>query len=290
MGRTRGAASGGNQALATWRTVLLSSGEQRVIDAGAHAGVQARVITVWGSPFGPNQEAVVKTLERRMLRHYGHAGPLFAEWVLNHQSAWGAWEHAFERLEQRLMGRAPGDPVAQRLAGPCAAIGLAGALFHRALGLPEPRMAWDAAVAVFDEQLTAARESTAERALRIVLDWVAARTQSTGLVEDHGLVVGCWFPWDRDRQWQSVPRHLYLLRSTVEAILRSEKMATSVLFEWRDLHWLATESGRLTVKMSTYVESQLNSTRALRLDLTNIPSDLRPQHFRGTLDYTPDVF
>lgn len=284
MGRTRGAASGGNQALATWRTVLLSSGEQRLVDSGSHGGIQARVVTLWGSPFGPNQEQVVKGVERGMRQHYGHAGPDFVRWLLHHQGAWEGWARAFERLEGQLMGRAPGNPVAQRIAGACATVGLAGVLFHHALGLAEPQSAWEATVAVFESQLTLGQESTAERAWRIVLDTVAEEAQLEGVVRSHAGVWGIWYPWNPELPaGTAAPEVLFLLRTQVERILQAHNISASVLLEWRDLGWLVAEPHRLTTKLPDAVSLQLHQSRALKVVLAALPAALRPSDLPTTI-------
>lgn len=93
QGRGRGKIEG-HRRMKNWRTVVLSTGESRLIDFGEHGGTRARVITVWGLPYGEKCFETGELLSRvyqGILSNYGHAGPAFVRWLhknIGYRRAW----------------------------------------------------------------------------------------------------------------------------------------------------------------------------------------------------------
>jgi hypothetical protein len=97
-GKGRGTVKG-TAAQETFTTVMLSSGEQPATSFTQDGGTQARVITIWGSPFGArNQETgkLVRRLNDRIKRHYGHAGPRFVQYLLKNRARWTKWREWYQ--------------------------------------------------------------------------------------------------------------------------------------------------------------------------------------------------
>ena len=74
-GRGRGSLKG-LAAQQAWKTVLLTSGEQSATSLTESGGTRARVLTLWGSPFGNKNEdiaIVTSELNSWLKENYGHA-------------------------------------------------------------------------------------------------------------------------------------------------------------------------------------------------------------------------
>ncbi|NBV62339.1 MAG: DUF927 domain-containing protein [Rhodobacteraceae bacterium] len=104
VGKAR-ATIGGVQAVATWRSALLSTGEAPLSEiAGEHAGLRMRVLPVSRQPF-PDGHPTVRLIEG--MDAWGHGGPKVAEWVrLNWDSLPARWEKARDKAEKDLGGQA----------------------------------------------------------------------------------------------------------------------------------------------------------------------------------------
>lgn len=130
VGKAR-ATIGGVQAVATWRSALLSTGEAPLSEiAGEHAGLRMRVLPVSRQPF-PDGHPAVRLIEG--MDAWGHGGPKVAEWVrLNWDSLPARWEKARDKAEAALGGQA-----SSRLAGFVASIGI-GAVALQGIGIKVP--------------------------------------------------------------------------------------------------------------------------------------------------------
>ena len=137
-GRKRGTPKG-VQRSSKWSTALLSSGESSVNDLAEEGGAKARVVSVWGSPFGevsgPMGERV-KALNRAVLAHFGHAGPAFVQHLLDRRDAWPGWVVRYEQLTRYYASRAGDNPVLGRLADTFAMLEVVGELAAVASELP----------------------------------------------------------------------------------------------------------------------------------------------------------
>ena len=74
-GRARGSKGGGLQALNTWRTVCLATGEEPLSTETTQTGVSTRVLEIYGGPFTDERSA--GKMHQTAALHYGHAGPEF---------------------------------------------------------------------------------------------------------------------------------------------------------------------------------------------------------------------
>lgn len=138
QGKQRGTPTG-MQAVRHWRTITLTTGEQSIIDMSEDAGLAGRVLTLWGSPMGGEDDRVAG-LTRRLCEAYGTAGPAWVRWLVEHREAglaeWKArhgqlCEIYRKRLESHGGGRASG-----RVGEMLAVLELTAELAHPALGLP----------------------------------------------------------------------------------------------------------------------------------------------------------
>lgn len=273
VGRTRATPEGGTRAVGSWRLVLLSSGEQRVVDVGTRGGIQARVITLWGSPFGKNQGPAVRACHDFVHDHYGILGPQWIRWLQDHHADWPRWKARYRLWRDQWMEWVPDSPVSQRLAGSCAITALAGSLMHQAFDwshtLPTPH---DVAQNVFQLQHRETREGTAEQALRIVLEWCGAHLNTAeGLIWDQGRW-GLWTPWKKTAEsYDQTPTMIYLSVSHLEKLLADHDFPASVILEWRDRQWIRTDTGRKTASLPRDIAARLHIKRAICFPLDQLP-------------------
>lgn len=80
-GRSRGAKDGGLQALKTWRTVALATGEEPIGRENSMTGVSTRVIEVIGAPF--DNEAAASEMHQHAGDNTGWAGDAFLDYLIS---------------------------------------------------------------------------------------------------------------------------------------------------------------------------------------------------------------
>jgi hypothetical protein len=180
-GRGRGSVQG-TQRTGSFRSVLISSGEEPCTGASSqHGGARARVLSLWGAPFGSApQPDLVKDVNIAVMANYGFAGPYLVRHLLMHRAYWAVWKGEFQQLQAFYATLAEGNNVAGRLAEIFAVLEFTAVRLQEALPglvLPRPtrevlRGIWDATVA--DAAQDADR---ALAALRDVAEWAIANQQ-----------------------------------------------------------------------------------------------------------------
>lgn len=146
QGRARGSVKG-MQATAYWRTVMLSTGESRLIDFDKSGGTPARVVTLWGNPFGGNNQMISETIRKLkavLMRNFGLAGPAMVQWLLDNQDRWPElrqeydtkWTELRDRMVKEAAGKTMDMSVMDRVAGNLAVLDVTAQVAHQALELP----------------------------------------------------------------------------------------------------------------------------------------------------------
>lgn len=82
-GRARGSKGGELQELKTWRSIIIATGEEPIIDTNSQTGVATRMVEIVGAPFAKEEDAAA--MHRNSCINFGHAGPKFIEYVLGKQ-------------------------------------------------------------------------------------------------------------------------------------------------------------------------------------------------------------
>ncbi len=241
-GRGRGSLKG-MQGVSTWGTVLLSSGESSVNDFAEKGGAKARVISLWGTPFGGVSGETgerVKVLQRSVLAHHGHAGPRFVRFLLDRRGEWEAWRARYERAVSRYVERAADNPVLNRMADSFGLLALAGELAAEALDIPQ------LAVPAIDElwaELTGevSQADVPTRALRYVQGWATAHqahffrngpSERGARPQPHDGWAG---RWDVGSQWEVISFFPQRLDQILQAA-QFEPLA--VIRSWKARNWL----------------------------------------------------
>jgi putative DNA primase/helicase len=138
-GRGRMKREGGTQEVGSWETITLSTGETPLVSYSQDGGTRGRVLTLWGSPFGTGADGkVVAQLKADLKTTYGHAGPRFVQYLLDHHEDWAHWRQAYRDAVAEYITNNDGSPVANRLAEHAAVIRLTAVLAHEIDLLP-----WD---------------------------------------------------------------------------------------------------------------------------------------------------
>jgi hypothetical protein len=263
QGRVRGSATG-TQATSYWRTVMLSTGEQRLIDFDKSGGTPARVVTLWGNPFGANSAVVAEAIRRMregIMRNYGHAGPAVVQWLLENQDRWDdlrevhgqRWTSIRDRMIAFAGERTMDMSVMDRVAGNLAVLEVTAAVTHSALDLPwEPEDFIDAllpsivpAAGAVDREL---------EALRAAVSWAAANRGKFCVGEKHrsdyeppGGWLGYWEAATYDN-WKvlaffPVPLRKFLAEQGFEP--------QGIIRQWAEAGWLTlTEAQRMTSRVA----------------------------------------
>ena len=235
-GRGRGSPLGTRRTL-TWRTVLLSSGEQRITDFSQDGGTRPRVLELWGVPFGRTDQqtgAVVQRLNVMILQHFGHAGPRFVQYLLKHRDQWPRWREELRQTQNVFLDKAADNPFAGRIAEPMAVLTITEALACAALELP-----WgfrDTANGLWES--LAGEASEADRsiaALDYVMSWAVGHQDHFYGRSGEDMPNGGWVGrWDAEA-WTWIG----FLPDRLSAVLDAGQFDTeSTIRLWRDRGWL----------------------------------------------------
>jgi hypothetical protein len=245
-GRGRGSPKGMQRA-GTWATVLLSSGEAAVTSFTQDGGTHARALKLWGPPFGQADAAtapVVQALDQGVRQHYGHAGPLFVEYLLRKRERWPAWQRSFRRLQEAYARKAAGDPVAGRLAAHFAALTVCARLARRALRLP---WKWGNPVKELWEELRsqAAEADKAAAALRDVLSWACGHQKDfcgSGTSEERQPPGGWAGKWEAGEKHGEAPKFVAFFPHRLKEVLAGAGHEYEPTVQtWKDRGWLLTD-------------------------------------------------
>lgn len=247
QGRGRGSTKGVRRTGA-WKTGLLTTGEQPITSfAEGFGGTYARVLSFWGSPFGKEDHAALAdALNAAVIKNYGHAGPAFVHYVIQHRDEWAQWREQYDELVENYQGGAA-NSVAARLARTVAALDITAKLVSTdgAGVLPWSyaelttaiQEAWKSAV------VGAAEADRSEEALHLTISWARRNRDnfakdSTG--EGTAPTMGWAGRWDHVANWT----HLSFFPDQLERLLLDWSFnPKATLSAWRDERWLDVAGG-----------------------------------------------
>ena len=241
-GRSRGTKRGLDYTR-SYRTILMLTGETPATSFSQDGGTRARVLTLWGPPFGVTTEetaSLVKRLYMGFQSHYGHAGPAFVRQLLRHRKRWPALRKLHRSIHEKYLELAGSDPVASRMAEYAATLELAARLVHSILPLP---WKYDDVIARLWPTMTgeAAEADRAAVALQHVMSWAysnqsafheRAETLADGSARiPPGGMAGIWEHHD----WSSIA----FFRHRLDDILATRRFEIEgILRLWRGRGWL----------------------------------------------------
>lgn len=120
VGRTRADRDGSQRATATWRAVMISTGEARLTSLAKDEGAATRVLSLWGNPAGEQVTGATARMLREifddeLLDNYGHAGPAVVRWLCANRNRWPELRSLYDATSSRVREKYSGAP-ASRLA------------------------------------------------------------------------------------------------------------------------------------------------------------------------------
>lgn len=241
-GRTRGKADLSLRETATWRTVVLSTGERELADHNTMTGAQVRVLQLPVSGLGTLTGAEIDELRDACVADSGMFGRAWIELLLEIDD-WTPFRANHRLATKRLRECAP-DPLAGRVAGYYATLMTAETIAAQ-LGLG---LSFGKTMEAHFRNVDAreAVQSAGERALELVRDWAMSEPEAFPELELQAS--GDELP----RRNTGKTRHgfrrgdqLLLIPRSLRTFLDSHRLAArEVLREWKRLGWLQVELGR----------------------------------------------
>lgn len=252
-GRGRGNVKGISRT-GTWRTVLISSGEQPAISFTNDGGTRGRVLEIRGMPFDQNDSVTRRMVERLnidLMTNYGHGMPLFVQWLIKNRDEWPQWT---QQYRDAIAKYADGisDPVAGRLGAYAAAIEVTAALVHVAFATEEHPLPWQVVNPIDGLWEGIVREAGdplgEEEALRDVMAWATANEKA--FFGRHDLDIegrskvptGGWYGrWNRGPKW---PYIAFSSPALKQLFTKQGYNDTEVLNAWRERGWIDVPSNQ----------------------------------------------
>lgn len=192
-GRARGSKGGGLQALNTWRTVALATGEEPLSTETSQTGVSTRVLEIYGGPFDVEQEASM--MHQQAPLNCGWAGPEFIRRVLSTDEL--SIKDQYDRMVEQVYQLADGTS-GSHIAG-ISAVALADAMIDTWIFKPAAERSnipgekatleidqesWNRALkmarTIIQEQMAAGVADVNENATQFIVDWILSNRQYFG--------------------------------------------------------------------------------------------------------------
>lgn len=193
-GRARGSKGGGLQALNTWRTVALATGEEPLSTETTQTGVSTRVLEIYGGPFDDEKSASL--MHQQAGSNCGWAGPEFIKQILNTDER--TITDNYDKMVEEVYRVADGTS-GSHIAG-ISAVALADAMIETWMFSekePEDRVSengkrqliiapevWKRSVqmahSIIKEQLAAGVSDVNENAVQYIVDWILSNHQYFG--------------------------------------------------------------------------------------------------------------
>jgi putative DNA primase/helicase len=260
QGRGRGAPDGTRQT-ASWRSVMLTSGESAATSFSQDGGTRARVLSITGKPMGVGMKVggqAAELLAAQIAEHYGHLGRRLMHYLVSvadqHEALREVWRDT--RDQYAAVAR---TAVSRRHAGNLATLHLASTIVHESLGVPYPEE--DPMAFALEAVMQIETEKDRPHAAFIeVVGWCAANqnrfwgrheTDRDGNPRVPGR--GWAGAWDNRESWQTINIMPHALREVLEPI---GFQVEEILDRWAERGWLvhseSTRNGK-TIKSRTTV-------------------------------------
>ena len=200
-GKIRGAKAGGIQAMQTWRTVALATGEEPLSTETSQTGVSTRVLEIYGGPFDKERDASL--MHQEAPENCGWSGPEFVERIVSlSEASICEWYAKMQEFVQSISNGRSGSHVAG-----VAAVALADAMIDtwffadevteldpEAKDLKINEQSWERAKVmaqnILQEQMSADAGDVNENAVQFVVDWVTSNKAYFG-EKVIGTCLGC---------------------------------------------------------------------------------------------------
>ena len=263
-GRSRGAIKG-SQKTSFWRTIAFSTGEQPLNQVTEFEGAKARIISLYGSPFGEKKQSeLIHKVKPAINSNYGHAGPRFIEELIfrgyNKSNELLQKEYDYIAAKLAKLGK---DNVADRMSRYLAAVQVAAQIAEEIFdfgGDPE-----NIVKHIFRESIGELKEAGdyPQRALELIISWVQSNQNSFDKSD---------FQADVERgEVFGIIRHgeyIGLFPHKLKELLHRNKFSYSTILKaFKDRKWIQTNKGKTSYpigfrnKMVRMIKLQWNSIK-----------------------------
>ena len=246
QGRGRGSITG-VQEVATWRSILISSGEGAATSFSQDGGTRARVITLRGKPLGEDPEVggrVSEEVQAIVSENYGWLGREMIRYLVANEAHWGRIKEVYEATRLRYVD-ASSTAVGRRHAAHIAVLDVAANIAHQ-LGVPRPSN--DPFLVLISTQELASQDADRPRAaLEDVATWCAMNQTcfwhrheelSVGVPKTpHSGWYGAWCDWET---WEYIAVTTVMMKRILKEL---GHRPDEILQRWKDRDWLKTRGG-----------------------------------------------
>lgn len=177
VGRSRATRELTQRATASWRTIVLSTGEHQIADDSASTGAQVRVIQLPVDGFGQLGAVDVDRIRDGVCDHYGLLGRTWLAALVGLDD-WGPWRDLYARARAAFRQKVDGDhnTLAGRQAAFWALLSVAESMAAKVIGVGREDGSTMAAMALGRGDVAPQTpKPIGERALDLVGDWVASQ-------------------------------------------------------------------------------------------------------------------
>jgi putative DNA primase/helicase len=261
IGRGRGNLRGLAQSK-RWRTILFSTGESPITGFSEDGGSRMRCLSIRGYPFGTKNGTTLKVvaeLNAALCLNYGHAGPRFTQWILQHREDWPTWEQRYAKHKTHLMTLVK-DEAAYRLADYGALITLTAELVHEALEFPweQPEAIPQDLWATIVEEASGAAGDV--RALRDVMSWAYAHQETfygRAFIERDGTPRaphnGWSGKWEKGANWKEIGFFPLVLNRILHDCGYEPP---TILAMWKEEGWLMRDKDGKHIGKNTRIDGE----------------------------------
>jgi putative DNA primase/helicase len=260
-GRMRGEKAGGARNTSQFESLVISTGEQTIADFGDAGGARARILTLWGPPWGRGsaQErfsdaiaAFQRDVIDRLTDHHGHAGRIFAGYVAGlttdeRRGLRARYRALCNAVAADVELQSPGHPVGSRLAEYAAFVRLVGEVAEQVLGL-QARSGWLTAERWADMVARGRGADVATSAMQRLVEWALMRSTQLHDHPDHDKVsrdvIGVWYPSPTGK-----PRLAVVVSAANDMMKAAGFQIGAVASAWSELRWVEGGSGSKVSKV-----------------------------------------
>ena len=242
-GRQRGSVKG-SQKISFWRTIAFSTGEKQLTQISELEGIKARIIDLYGSPFGKTEQSeLIHEIKSIIHTNYGHAGRKFIEEIIsriNNKSndiLKKDYNQAYSDLAK--LGK---DNISDRLARYMGAVEVAGNLAEEIFDFGGDAKNIVKKIFLHTCGEIKERGDYPQRALEHIISWVQGNQNSFDRQEQLATVEkGEIFGVIREGEYIGIFPHKFK-----EIIKRSEFDNSSIMKAFKDRSWIQTTKENYT--------------------------------------------
>jgi len=227
----------------TIKTVLISTAEVPSVNLTRDGGTKGRFIEVTTKPFdnyiefiNPSITQFITNMNQQVKSNFGHAGPMFVEYVMKNKDKWSEWKKMFRDKEAEYANKPGNSELAGRLAEYAAIIYVSGKLAHEAVSLP-----WefkDPFETLWPVVISESVDPTGGvNCLLTVISWAYAHQKEFATNDEkRAQPVGGWLgKWDSSSNWN----YIAFIPSVLQKLIKDAGYEQEAMMrDWLDSNFL----------------------------------------------------